>query len=233
MIGILILIALAVLAVAAAAFFVGIYNQLIQVKVGIDKSWANIQVLEKQRYDELHERYKRGELRAFISYTNPTAFYITYALIVAGYEERERCVARALDAEEQRVAAHDPEPGSVAPGSAGRRPEAVDLGRPKVDVHAKRRHGGTAREHAGPAVAKFEPLALPHEGQGSVFQPLRRVGRRERQRGQRLAADDEPQRAPGARGPGRNGLPVHGAPRRSVAECNRLVKILMYVVTPV
>lgn len=40
---------------------------------------------EKVRYDELHERYKRGELRSFISYTNPTAFYITYALIVAGY----------------------------------------------------------------------------------------------------------------------------------------------------
>lgn len=40
---------------------------------------------EMQRHDELRERYKRGELRAFISYTNPTAFYITYALIVAGY----------------------------------------------------------------------------------------------------------------------------------------------------
>ena len=39
----------------------------------------------KARYDELHERFKRGELRAFISYINPTAFYITYALIVAGY----------------------------------------------------------------------------------------------------------------------------------------------------
>ncbi len=40
---------------------------------------------EKQRYDELNERYKRGELKSFVSYTNPVAFYFIYALIVGIY----------------------------------------------------------------------------------------------------------------------------------------------------
>jgi LemA protein len=34
-------------------YSVSIYNQLIQVKVNVDKSWSNIHVLEKQRYDEV------------------------------------------------------------------------------------------------------------------------------------------------------------------------------------
>ncbi len=40
-------------ALALAAYFIGIYNQMIQVKVNVDKSWSNIEVLEKQRYDEI------------------------------------------------------------------------------------------------------------------------------------------------------------------------------------
>ncbi len=40
---------------------------------------------ELLRYQELHERAKRGELRGLISYTNPMAFYIGYAVIVAFY----------------------------------------------------------------------------------------------------------------------------------------------------
>jgi LemA protein len=34
-------------------YFVGIYNGLIQVRNNVDKSWANIDVLLKQRHDEL------------------------------------------------------------------------------------------------------------------------------------------------------------------------------------
>lgn len=34
-------------------YFVGIYNGLIQVRNNVDKAWANIDVLLKQRYDEL------------------------------------------------------------------------------------------------------------------------------------------------------------------------------------
>ena len=42
--------------------------------------------LEQQaRFDELQDRYQRGELRAFISYVHPVTFYVVYALIVATY----------------------------------------------------------------------------------------------------------------------------------------------------
>jgi SSS family solute:Na+ symporter len=40
---------------------------------------------ELTRYEELHERAKRGELRGLISYTNPLVFYVGYALIIAIY----------------------------------------------------------------------------------------------------------------------------------------------------
>jgi len=40
---------------------------------------------EQARYEELHERYKRGELRAMVSYVEPIHFYLAYALIVAAY----------------------------------------------------------------------------------------------------------------------------------------------------
>jgi SSS family solute:Na+ symporter len=40
---------------------------------------------ELTRYEELHERAKRGELRGLVSYTNPLVFYIAYALIIAIY----------------------------------------------------------------------------------------------------------------------------------------------------
>ena len=40
---------------------------------------------QQARYDELHDRYQRGELRAFISYVSPVTFYVVYALIVAAY----------------------------------------------------------------------------------------------------------------------------------------------------
>ncbi|MGD2215381.1 MAG: sodium:solute symporter family protein [Gemmatimonadales bacterium] len=40
---------------------------------------------ELTRYEELHERAKRGELRGLISYTDPLLFYVGYALIIAIY----------------------------------------------------------------------------------------------------------------------------------------------------
>jgi SSS family solute:Na+ symporter len=40
---------------------------------------------DKERFDELSERYKRGELRAFISYTDPATIYAIYAIVVAVY----------------------------------------------------------------------------------------------------------------------------------------------------
>jgi LemA protein len=47
------LIVLLVLALVVIGYFVGIYNQLIAVRVNVDKSWSNIEILEKQRYDEI------------------------------------------------------------------------------------------------------------------------------------------------------------------------------------
>src|SRR5687767_1245685 len=46
------IILLAVLAVVVI-YFVMIYNQLVQVKHNVSKAWANIDVLLKQRHDEL------------------------------------------------------------------------------------------------------------------------------------------------------------------------------------
>lgn len=40
---------------------------------------------EKDRYEALDSRYKKDELKSFISYTDPVAFYIIYGLIVGIY----------------------------------------------------------------------------------------------------------------------------------------------------
>jgi LemA protein len=73
--GIVVLIGLVVLAVIAVGYLIGIYNQLVQIKVNVDKSWANIEVLEKQRYDEIpklvkvcegYMQYERGTLEKVI-----------------------------------------------------------------------------------------------------------------------------------------------------------------------
>jgi LemA protein len=56
--GILVLVVVAVLAVVLIGYAVGIYNQLVAIRVNVDKSWANIEVLEKQRYDEIPKLVK-------------------------------------------------------------------------------------------------------------------------------------------------------------------------------
>ena len=40
---------------------------------------------ETERYEELHDRQKRGELHSFISHTHPLVFYVVYAAVVAAY----------------------------------------------------------------------------------------------------------------------------------------------------
>jgi SSS family solute:Na+ symporter len=40
---------------------------------------------EQRRYEELNDRYKRGELKSFISYTDPVKFYFVYGGIVGIY----------------------------------------------------------------------------------------------------------------------------------------------------
>ena len=48
-------------------------------------SGAALSEAESRRLEELVDRMKRGELRAFISYTNPAFIYAVYALVVALY----------------------------------------------------------------------------------------------------------------------------------------------------
>jgi LemA protein len=48
-----IVMALALLVVAAVAYAVSLFNALIQVKHQVDQAWSNIDVLLKQRHDEL------------------------------------------------------------------------------------------------------------------------------------------------------------------------------------
>jgi len=56
--GIVILFAVGLFTMIVVGYFIGVYNQLVQVKVNVDKSWSNIEVLEKQRYDEIPKLVK-------------------------------------------------------------------------------------------------------------------------------------------------------------------------------
>jgi SSS family solute:Na+ symporter len=51
---------------------------------------------EKTRYDELNERFKKGELRSFISYVNPFLVYLVFGLIVAIYTMMGGFIAAAF-----------------------------------------------------------------------------------------------------------------------------------------
>jgi LemA protein len=67
-----------VLLLAAALFYsVGIYNQLVELSVNVDKSWANIDVLLKQRYDEIPKLIKVCE--GYMQYERETLEKITAA----------------------------------------------------------------------------------------------------------------------------------------------------------
>jgi LemA protein len=73
---ILILIVLVMFLVWLVSYLVGIYNQLVKIRINIDRSWANIEILEKQRYDEIpklvkvcegYMQYEKGTLEKIIS----------------------------------------------------------------------------------------------------------------------------------------------------------------------
>ncbi|MHB9154175.1 MAG: LemA family protein [Endomicrobiales bacterium] len=52
-VALLVMILLGLVAAGILLYFAGIYNQLVHVRVNIDRSWSNIEVLLKQRYDEI------------------------------------------------------------------------------------------------------------------------------------------------------------------------------------
>lgn len=51
---------------------------------------------EKARYDELKDRYKKGELKSFVSYIDPLVVYLVYGLIVAVYTMQGGFIAAAF-----------------------------------------------------------------------------------------------------------------------------------------
>ena len=73
----LILLAILFVVVGIILFFVSIYNGLIRLSRDIDKSWANIDVLLKQRHDEIPKLIKVCE--GYMKYEKDTLVQITAA----------------------------------------------------------------------------------------------------------------------------------------------------------
>ncbi|PIU41160.1 MAG: LemA family protein [Candidatus Omnitrophica bacterium CG07_land_8_20_14_0_80_42_15] len=65
------------LALGTILYFVSVYNGLIVISRNIDKAWANIDVLLKQRYDEIPKLLKVCE--GYMKYERETLEKITFA----------------------------------------------------------------------------------------------------------------------------------------------------------
>ncbi|MBL7093492.1 sodium:solute symporter family protein [candidate division KSB1 bacterium] len=61
-----------------------------------ENSGTELLVEEQVKLNELNERFKRGELKSFVSFINPVVFYFGYALIVAIYTMLGGFVAAAI-----------------------------------------------------------------------------------------------------------------------------------------
>ena len=58
MLGLIVFVVLMAIVVGLVLWFVGVYNGLVQLRNNIDRAWANIDVLLKQRHDELPKLVK-------------------------------------------------------------------------------------------------------------------------------------------------------------------------------
>jgi len=76
MISLILLVVLLFLVIGLASYAISIYNGLIRVKLNIEKAWANIDVILKQRHDEIpklvklcqqYAQYERGTLEKVIA----------------------------------------------------------------------------------------------------------------------------------------------------------------------
>jgi len=74
---VLTLMALGLMLFGLAAYLTGLYNQLVSVKINVDKAWSNIDVLLKQRYDEIPKLVKVCE--GYMKYERETLEKITQA----------------------------------------------------------------------------------------------------------------------------------------------------------
>lgn len=77
MVGIIVLAFLLLLLIGLILYFVSIYNGLVQLSRNIDKAWANIDVLLKQRHDEIPKLVKICE--GYMKYERETLEKITAA----------------------------------------------------------------------------------------------------------------------------------------------------------
>jgi SSS family solute:Na+ symporter len=67
---------------AAEKQSVEMFGEFQALKQKLDRG---LTVQEKARYDELNDRFKKGELKSFISYIDPLIVYLVYGVIVAVY----------------------------------------------------------------------------------------------------------------------------------------------------
>lgn len=75
--GVILFVALLFAVVGVMIYLVAIYNGLIQVSLNVDKAWANIDVLLKQRHDEIPKLVKVCE--GYMKYERETLEKITAA----------------------------------------------------------------------------------------------------------------------------------------------------------
>lgn len=76
-VALVILILLGMVSLGIIVFFIGVYNQLVHVKINVDKAWANIDVLLKQRYDEIPKLIKVCE--GYMKFERETLEKVTLA----------------------------------------------------------------------------------------------------------------------------------------------------------
>ena len=72
-----ILVILAIIVIAFIGYFVGIYNNLVTLKNDIDRSFANIDVMLKQRHDELPKLI--DTCKGYMQYEQKTLLAVTEA----------------------------------------------------------------------------------------------------------------------------------------------------------
>ena len=72
---------------------VEMFREYQALKQKLDLSFTDT---EKARYDELNDRFKKGELRSFFSYIDPLIVYLVYGVIVAVYTMMGGFIAAAF-----------------------------------------------------------------------------------------------------------------------------------------
>lgn len=86
--------------VVAVIYFITIYNNLVQLKHNVSKAWANIDVLLKQRHDELPKLVET--CKQYMGYEQQTLEKVMHAR-AAVFNAREQGDVKALGPAEQQL----------------------------------------------------------------------------------------------------------------------------------